>query len=242
MADEKEVERLKLVYRRYRQENRHHTHWSAANRGNQAILEHRTRVLEHLLRAAGMMPLTSRQILEIGCGSGGELSRLRQFGAEAKNLIGVDLQPESVEAARRQHPELRFEVGNGERLSFPNAQFDLVVCSTVFSSILAEGMAQAVVREISRVLVPGGTILWYDFRFNNPWNPQVKGMSRAAIRQLFPGFEPVLRSVTLLPPLARRLGPLTDVLYPALAAIPLLRTHYVGLLHRTGIGLSPARR
>ena len=58
----------------------------------------------------------------------------------------------------------------------------------------------------------------------------MRGLSRATVKGLFPGFEPRLRTVTLLPPLARRLGPLTGAMYPALASVPWLRTHYVGLL------------
>ena len=47
-----------------------------------------------------------------------------------------------------------------------------------------------------------------------------------------PGGMATLRLVTLLPPLARRLHALTPVLYPVLAAVPPLRTHWAGLLER----------
>jgi len=96
-------------------------------------------------------------------------------------------------------------------------------------------MAGCVLTEVRRVLMPGGTVLWYDFRYNNPWNPHVRGMTKRHIRQFFPGFEMHLRTITLLPPLARRLGRLTPVLYPLLAAIPPLRTHYLGLLLRRSL-------
>ena len=51
-------------------------------------------------------------------------------------------------------------------------------------------------------------------------------MTRTAIHALFVGFEPRLLTVTLLPPLARRLGSLTSVLYPVFGSIPSLRTLY----------------
>jgi len=38
--------------------------------------------------------------------------------------------------------------------------------------------------------------------------------------------------VTLLPPLARRLGPATPLAYPVLAALPPLRSHLIGLLRK----------
>ena len=47
---------------------------------------------------------------------------------------------------------------------------------------------------------------------------------------LFAGFRGHWTSLTLLPPLARRLGPLTPFAYPALAAIAPLRTHLLGVL------------
>jgi hypothetical protein len=100
----------------------------------------------------------------------------------------------------------------------------------MFTSILDDTAAGRVAGEIHRVLRPGGAIGWYDFRLNNPRNRQVRGMTRALIEQLFPGYGWRLQTASLLPPLARRLGPCTGLLFPALVSIPLLRSHYVGLL------------
>jgi len=44
------------------------------------------------------------------------------------------------------------------------------------------------------------------------------------------------KRLTLFPPLARRLGIFTPVLYPVLAAVPLLRTHLMGVLVKPGSG------
>jgi hypothetical protein len=55
-------------------------------------------------------------------------------------------------------------------------------------------------------------------------------MTRNLIKELFPKLRTNLRTITLLPPLARRLGRFTPILYPMLSAIPILRTHYLGLL------------
>ena len=101
---------------------------------------------------------------------------------------------------------------------------------TVFTSILDPKMATNVAREIARVLRRSTGILWYDFRFNNPVNRHVRGMTRKSISKLFPDFDLRLKPITLLPPLARRMGHMTDFLYSPLARIPFLRTHYLGLL------------
>jgi hypothetical protein len=105
-----------------------------------------------------------------------------------------------------------------------------VLVFTVFSSILDIAMAKSVAQNIGRVLTSRGVVVWYDMRYPNPWNPAIRAMTKSRIRELFPSFELQLEASSLLPPLAYRLGQLTDRAYPLLAAIPFLRSHYVGLL------------
>lgn len=234
MSNNYEVERLKEVYRHYRESDTVQAQWSSANAGNQAMVRKRMQVLGKILHKAGYLPLGQRRILDIGCGNGKVLSSFSQWSAKEENLFGVDLLAERVAVAKQQFPAIHFQQANGERLPFPDTSFDLVLLFTVFTSILDDGMAQNVAAEVQRLLKPGGAVVWYDFRVNNPRNPNVRGMTKEAIRRLFPVFEMRLRTVTLLPPLARRLGRATAVLYPVLAMVPLLRTHYVGLLRKEG--------
>lgn len=49
-------------------------------------------------------------------------------------------------------------------------------------------------------------------------------------QRLFRDFHMDLQRITLLPPVACRLGPAMRLLYPVLAAVPPLRTHYLALL------------
>lgn len=204
--------------------------WDISNPGDSRILAERERKLKDLLKRERLLPLSGKRILDIGCGYGHVLAQLEKWEAQRDHLYGIDLLPDRIEAARRAYPGIHFTCGNAEHLDFPDAHFDLVLLFTVFSSILDDGMAHNVAGEVRRVLKPGGAALWYDFRYNNPWNPHTLGMTKQLIRQFFPDFELHLRTITLLPPLARRLGRLTPVLYPLLAAIPPMRTHYLGLL------------
>jgi len=230
MSTTPEVRRIAEVYRRYHESGAPQERWSEANPGNCAIRRERIRVLGDLLGTAGFLPLTDRRILEVGCGSGKVLASLTRWGAVPRNLFGVDLLPDRVEEARRTFAEIHFAQGNAERLELPDASFDLVMLFTVFSSILDEEMARNVAGEVRRVLKPGGAVVWYDFRYNNPRNASVRGMSRHAIRGYFPGYGFQLRTVTVLPPLVRRLGRSAGALYPALALPSLLRTHHLALL------------
>jgi hypothetical protein len=86
------------------------------------------------------------------------------------------------------------------------------------------------------VLKTGGAVLWYDFFLPNPYNKATRPVGAGALRRYFPGFRHVLGTLTLLPPLARRLGPLTSVLYPVLGKVPALRSHHFGLLVKPRTG------
>jgi SAM-dependent methyltransferase len=225
-----EISRVRRVYRGYAERGRGAREWAPDHPGNRAMVDERTRVLASLLERSGHWPLARRRVLDLGCGDGEVLAGLVRWGALPARLTGVDVRADAVVRARARWPELRFAVADGTLLPHRDASFDLVLCFTLFTSILDEDVARRVAGEVRRVLRPGGALLWYDFRVGNPWNPHVRGMTRRHLRELFPGWSGTLRLVTLLPPLARRLNSLTPLLYPVLAALPPLRTHWAGLL------------
>jgi SAM-dependent methyltransferase len=226
-----EVERIASVYRGYADEGAAGGRWSPTNPGNRAIVAERLAGLRALF-ATGPVPLDRARVLEVGCGNGDVLASLVALGAQADRLCGVDLLPDLVADARARHHDLRFEHGNAEALAFDDAAFDYVLLFTVLTSILDEQMARRLAHEVDRVLAPGGAVVWYDFRVDNPWNRHVRGVGRAGIAALFPGYACHLRSLTVLPPLARRLGRATRWAYPLLAHLPALRTHYLGCLRK----------
>ena len=83
----------------------------------------------------------------------------------------------------------------------------------------------------SRVLAPGGGVLWYDLRMNSPLNKHVRGrIQETRFSGCLPASALTLEAISLIPPLARRLGVLTDRLYAPLGSLPFLRTHLLGLL------------
>jgi ubiquinone/menaquinone biosynthesis C-methylase UbiE len=224
----KEVERILEVYDGYRAIAERK--WSAGNPGNVAMLAERNAQVTRMLSAAALLPIAGRRILDIGCGSGELLRFMGSLGAHETDLFGVDLLPERIVAARTLLPGATLTAGNAEQLGFPAASFDLVTLFTVFSSILNGRMSTNLAREICRVLRPGGHVLIYDFRVPSIANRNTRAVSRAYLRELFPGAAVSVSSLTVVPPLARRFGPLTRVIYPACARLPFLRTHNLVLL------------
>jgi hypothetical protein len=57
-------------------------------------------------------------------------------------------------------------------------------------------------------------------------------VGREEIGALFPGCRTTLTRVTLAPPLARILAPKAPAVARMLAAVPWLRTHYLGVLRK----------
>jgi SAM-dependent methyltransferase len=199
----------------------------AGNRGQAAIVRERDSVVVELL---GSSDPPVRALLDLGCGDGAVLGML----ADALHLdraVGVDLLPERVERARAARPHLDIRVADGTALPFPDGSFDAVLAMTVFSSVPAS-MREALAREIARVVRPGGCFAWYDMRRRNPANPDVSPFRAADVARLLPGWPIRRRSLTLAPPIARRLGRLSPIAYPLLSAVPVLRTHEAGTARR----------
>jgi SAM-dependent methyltransferase len=120
--------------------------------------------------------------------------------------------------------------GDAARLPWNDGSFDLVLQSTVFSSILDRNVQAAVAREMRRVLAPGGLILSYDLAVGNPRNLRVRGVRSPRLAELFPGCEIHARRVTLAPPIARRLAPRAWLAAEVLEATRVLSTHLVALI------------
>jgi ubiquinone/menaquinone biosynthesis C-methylase UbiE len=196
--------------------------------------QQKTRALLQALSREQLLPLAGRRILDVGCGDGQQLLQFESWGARAGDLAGIELiQSRFDRAAARLAGGPDVRVGDASALPWPDASFDLVHQSTVFTSILDAGMKRAIAGEILRVLKPGGVLIWYDFFVNNPANPAVRGIGAGEIRSLFPRCDIRLTRTTLAPPIARRLVPLTWMGALALERLSVLNTHYLGVIRRT---------
>jgi ubiquinone/menaquinone biosynthesis C-methylase UbiE len=231
-AYEPELLRIQEVYRR-RAANVPHHRYSLLNPGTLCIYQERQRRTLELFRRRGLA-LERARVLEVGCGDGFELRELINWGARPENLYGVDLLSDRIaEAKLLCPPAVTVVCGSAHELEFESQSFDFVLQLTVFTSILDASMQKRIASEMLRVLKPSGFVLWYDFHTSNPWNPDVKGISRRQIQELFPGCTLRLDRMVVVPPLARTVGRL-PLLYLILSASKLLCTHYLGTIEKPG--------
>ena len=196
--------------------------------------QQRSRGLLSLFEREGLTPLGATKILDVGCGEGQQLVDFESWGASRSNLAGIDLLESRIARARLRltsptaGADLR--VGDASTLPWPDSSFDIVHQNTVFTSIKDEGMKRALAGEMLRVLTPGGCVLWYDFVYDNPGNTNVKGIGASEVRSLFPGCTIRSRRVTLAPPVARRLVPLTWIGSLLLEKLIVFNTHYLACI------------
>lgn len=177
------------------------------------------------------------RLLEVGCGSGGNLLQLLRLGFLPGNLAGNELQADLLEQARTQLPaSVTLLAGDAMELKLADEAFEVVLQSLVFSSILDAEYRQALANRLWRLVVPGGGVLWYDFVYDNPGNPDVRGVTMKEIRKLFPLAHVITWRVTLAPPLSRAVTRLHPGLYSVCNALPWLRTHRLCWLEKPAVG------
>lgn len=226
-----EADRIKEAYRKRDAEGKSALYSPFVN---SALLGTHTaeRALIAALKRQGVTSLDGKRVLDVGCGTGRNLQRLVDLGAEPGLLSGVDLRDDAIERGIGLNPGLDLRVANAEQLPFDDGSFDLITQYTVFTSILDDGMKSRVAAEMLRVLRPGGLIVWFDFRYSNPRNNDVRGIGRSEIKELFPECDVSLRRIVLAPPLARRIAPVSYALAAALSVFPWLCTHDMGTIKR----------
>ena len=188
--------------------------------------QERERSLNRWLRESKLGPVSEARVLEIGCGIGANLLDLIRLGFRPANLAGNDLLPDRVAQARRRLPaEVAVLLGDATALDLDGESFDVVLQSTVFSSILDDAFQERLAARMWDLARPGGGILWYDATWDNPSNPDFRGVPVPRIRRLFP--HGIVRSwrITLAPPIGRRLCRVWPPLYHVANTVPFLNSH-----------------
>ena len=229
MPEHPDLTRLREEYQRRAQRPELGERYSLFNPAYLFTIQQRQRSILKLLDKAGCCSLKDRRILEVGCGGGGVLLECLQYGALAQNLHGIDLLYDRLRSAHQTLMDLPLVCADGQNIPYTDQAFDLTMQFTVFSSILDDQIRVNLANEIHRVTKSDGLIIWSDF-WTNPTNPQTSGVRPAAIKALFPNCTVKLDRITLAPPLARRLLPISWEFCVFLERLRLFNTHYLALI------------
>ena len=189
--------------------------------------ERELRIAEAVRARFGEIP--SLRVLEIGSGDGNNLLLFRRLGVPWANLYANDLVDDHAERARYNLPGGTFLRGDATELSHRRF-FDVVLQATVFTSILDDDFKQRLATKMLELVKDDGIVIWHDFKFDNPRNPDVKGIGKKEIRRLFAQAASIeFSSVTLAPPVGRRVGRWYGVLN---GVVPFLRSHLLAVIER----------
>ena len=129
---------------------------------------------EPLLDAAEVASGT--RVLDVATGPGSLIAAAVRRGAQP---VGVDLSSKMIELARQRYPSIEFHEADVERLPFPEAAFDAVVCSFGLGHFPRPELA---VRECLRILKQGGRIAlaWWD----DLSRQRIQGLFREAVAEV----------------------------------------------------------
>jgi ubiquinone/menaquinone biosynthesis C-methylase UbiE len=224
-----DLSRLRLEYEDRKRRLAESDLYSWSNPAYLFAIQQRQRAIVGALRRHGLTDLSGCRLLEVGCGRGGVLKEFLNFGMLPQNLYGLDLLPDRLSEAGACLQGQVLVQADGQAIPYPEHSFDLVLQFTALSSVLDARIRQAVCGEMLRVLRPGGVILWYDF-WLNPTNPQTHGLRPAEIRLLFPGCPVEFHRITLAPPLARRVAPISWTLAHVLENLWIFNSHYLAVI------------
>lgn len=100
-------------------------------------------------------------ILDYGCGYGRSLLELKQLGYE--NLSGVDLSEEMIVRGLKKSPDMNLQKIDGEKLPFEDNLFDCCILFAVLTCVVTNEGQKEIIREIQRVLKPGGLLYLSDY-------------------------------------------------------------------------------
>jgi SAM-dependent methyltransferase len=158
------------------------------------------------------------EVLDVGCGTGWLLEALAREGAAPARLHGVEALPARAAAAAARVPGARVQTADARGLPYESGRFGLATLIAVLSSMGSAEEVAVALREARRVAAPGGLVLVYEPRLPNPLNRNTRLIGRQRLEEAL-GPVKAERTLTGLPPLARRLGRAAPRLYPALARL-----------------------
>jgi ubiquinone/menaquinone biosynthesis C-methylase UbiE/O-antigen/teichoic acid export membrane protein len=137
---------------------------------NSVLAPGRGRLLLRLLAQEGMGSIAGLRVLDLGAGFGALSLYFAHLGAEVVAVDPNEQRMRVAEAIARRHGlSLSTAAAHAQALPFPDASFDVVVANNSLCYIVGEQLHDEAMREIHRVLRPGG---WVVMRNPNRLHPR----------------------------------------------------------------------
>ncbi len=162
--------------------------WYAKDYSDVGLHENEKIILGHLREE-----LLGKPILDLGCGGGRTTPSLLEI---SRDYVGVDYSSEMVRQCQARFPGVRFLCGDARALTmFHDAQFEFVLFSFNGIDYVPPKDRLTILREVSRVLKPGGRFLFSTHNIekkitpafslkNLHWRKNPIGMARNFLRYL----------------------------------------------------------
>jgi len=171
------------------------------------------------------LALDEGRVLDLGSGDRGDGVRLAHIGIAAARIVAFDLNPVYARRVRNANRGIHAVSGDAVSLPFRDGSFRIVYQSTMLSSVIDMALRREILREIARVLAPGGAFISYDVRYRNPWNPNTRPLKAAQLSKAFEGWPLTIRSVTGIPQVVRLVAWVSIAACRLIESVPLLRSH-----------------
>ena len=108
--------------------------------------------------------INGKNILEIGVGNGKTLKSIIEL--KPAKVTAIDLSEEAVKNAKKkfsiENESIKIRVADVTRLPFKKGEFDIVVCYYILNNLI-ENERKKAVKEMHRVIKPGGKVIFEDF-------------------------------------------------------------------------------
>lgn len=232
-----EHERIKQIYSNYSNDPCWKAKYSIFNyEVLYASQEFDRKMLECFKKTAFSDRLSDCRIIDIGGGYGSNCLKMMLYGVKPENITFNEIyEPRFRDAVDRLPASCKTMLYDATEIdSRYDGKYDLVCIHTVFSSILDDEIRKKLANRIWKLLDHDGAIIFYDFKYNNPNNPNVRKVTLKELHSLFPNSIITFRKVTIAPPISRRIIkiPVLGRYLLPLFNIGIFKTHILAIIKK----------
>ena len=170
----------------------HSDEMKSALESDETFAEYRLSLVQQVTDAATRfdVPIKDRVVLDLGCYDGAISMGYLDFGA--KRVIGVDIDAEAVARAQKdyQGENAEFHLSTIEGIPLSDNSVDTICCFDVFEHV---EKPSEILKEISRILKPGGKIIIGTWGWKHPFAPHLWSTMPVPYAHIFFSEKTILR-------------------------------------------------